>query len=101
MAGSPFVAEVINQTVDAYVEINRRNFNELEARKWENISISEHPEAKKVVLQYIKNSRKYWNQSTLEQKVKYIQILLSPFVADDDVMLTLITDGDLINAEDR
>lgn len=96
--GSAFVASVANKVMDALIQMERELGREDHARSWEmkrQMNPDTFPDLWMAALKGIEGSRE-WLSWTREQKKGFAEILLSPFIASDDILSRFIDEADQV-----
>ncbi len=94
--GSPFVASVANKVMDALIQKERDRGREDFARAWEakrQMDPDAYPDLWRIALKGVEGFHA-WLGWSREQKADFAAILLSPFVASDDVLRRFIEEAD-------
>lgn len=83
--GSPLVANIAERVIDTIIalEIEQGNFQAPDKwNEWRQIDPTRREW--KAALQYIKNTRKYWDSLDNMQKRDHVRVILSPFLLSSD-----------------
>jgi hypothetical protein len=93
--GSPFLADIHNRLIETLIATEREQGKQLEWsewRRWRNRVIE-----KQQVEQIIKHA--HWQQFSAHQKLAFVQVLIAPFIVDEEEMNALIMFGDQFHHE--
>lgn len=98
IASSRLVAEIYNLTYDAVIVSARKSLRENVARNLEVNRLAENREFEmKSVYSHIKQANAEWKNWTKEQKINFVEILLSPYKSTSDFLNSVVEKGDEIN----
>jgi hypothetical protein len=100
IASSPYVAEILNNTWDALVQVDKEAGDYgLAYQLEEDRKLESKPALLQVIRDHIRINKGPWNERGPAQKREWVQILISPYLADDELIESIVKEGDAVNSE--
>lgn len=95
VAGSPLVAQVCNLTYEALIAAEHKRGRHDSARILEEGRTCQNTLALSQVYHHIKFVQQHWEKWTHEQKAEHVRTILSPFVATQEIIDSVISTADI------
>lgn len=93
LVGSPYIAEMLTETVASLAQMEIERGHPQEAEQWKTLRIDSKGKTWHLMLEHARTSD-LWQQWSSDEKMKYAQILLSPFETTDDLLAKFVAEVD-------
>lgn len=92
IAGSPYIAQIANQVIETVIQLETAKGDTNAEAKWKEWRLI-NPSRREwqVAIDRVKETKNSWIRWSNEQKASYVRIVLSPFLIEDPVLRTFIS----------
>jgi len=92
LAGSPYLAQIAQQVIEAIIDLETAMGDSDAEAKWKEWrQINSLRREWQVAIDRVKEAKDMWIQWSNEEKTSYARVVLSPFIIEEHLLKTFIT----------